>query len=177
MTDYTPEQQQLLNDVRAQLEAANAQIEAMVPPQGARYVGAPGGHWRTPQARVVRFVPPGEIVTQYGTTWFREVPEFYAPKVDIEVSMILGQRDVEFAAFRVTRRRPRGTATVRYFRTDDLWLHGYYVAKTPSEHFPEHVSIYYGDPNVNDVEAAVARWGDPERVTLEQIAIPAGEAI
>lgn len=124
MPNFTPKQIEFLEGVRQLVEALNPAFAGLPMPPGTRPVGSPGGHWKTRQTKVVRFVPPGEILTQYGTDWFRERPEFYPPKVDIEVSMMRGKHDVTFAAFRVTRKGPKPKATVRYFRTDDLWVEG-----------------------------------------------------
>lgn len=124
MNRYTAEQQARLAAMRVEFDAMNAELEAnQQAPPGMRLVGTPGGDWRTPQAQVVRLVPTGEIITQYGTSWFRAAPEFHAPVVQIEVSMIRGKRSVEFAAQKVLRRpKPKPDSRVRYFRTDDLWL-------------------------------------------------------
>lgn len=180
MGDYSAEEKQFLAELTARLNSANKELDKRVElskPPGARDVGSPGGHWRQPQSRSIRFVPPGEMLTQYGTTWFREIPRFEAPIVEVEVSMMLGLRDVNFAARMVTGRRPKRDARVRHFRTDDLCLNGYLAAHTPTERNRHHVSIYYGQfVGVEEVELAMNSWLQPNRVTLESLAIPAGEA-
>lgn len=181
MADYTPEQQQTLDRIKAECDEGNTRLAASTPakiPPGARAVGSPGGYWRQQQARVLRMVPPGEILTQYGTTWFRPEPRYDGPIVEVAVSMLLGVRDVDFAARAVTKRPARPNATVRRFRTSDLWLNGYQLLHTPSERNPLHVSVFYGQivgPDQRD--QARASWADPSRVTLDALAISAGEAL
>ncbi len=179
MTNYTPEQREILDKLTADLDEGNARLEAAAQvPEGARLVGTPGGYWRQPQGRVIRLVPPGNVVSQYGTTWFRPAPRFDLPTYEVALSMMLGQHSAKFAARTVTKKRPKPNANVRWFRTDDLWLNGYTVYHTPSEHNRFHVSVYYGQPVEPDqYEIAVASWARPDRVTLDELAIPAGEAI
>lgn len=179
MMEYTNDEQQRLDEIMAAIDAALLEPDAPGdPPPGTRRVGTPGGHWRTAQDRVALLVRPGEIVTQYGTTWFRELPQFYGQISEVEISMMLGRRDVEFAAWKVLRRGPKKVSTVRYFRSSDLWLNGYIPALTPTEHNRFHVSIYYGGlARPSDVEQAAATWADPSRVTLESLAISANEAL
>jgi hypothetical protein len=174
----TAEQRQWLVDLAASLAEANRRLDAAPPPPGLAPVGTPGRHWRTPQARRIRHVLPGSIVTQYGTTWFRERPRWDAPIVEVAVSMLLGLQSVEYAAMMVTRQSPpKPEATVRCFRTDDLYLAGYFVMHTPTESNPRHVSVFYGEPcGPDEVEKAMACWSDAGRVTLESLAITAGEA-
>jgi hypothetical protein len=179
MTERTAEEAWRLAAVSEQLRLRNEELAAMAAQPGHRWVGAPGS-WRAPQARVIRWVPPGNILTQYGTETFREEPRFDAlpPMVEVEVSMILGRRSVADAARIVTKRPPRPNATVRYFRTDDLYLNGYSVAHTPTERNPGHVSVHYGQlVHIDQVELARAHWSQRGRVTLESLAVRAGEAM
>lgn len=182
MTDYTAEEQQILDRIKSECEHANAEFPQVLANRlapGARPVGSPGGHWRQPQARILRMVPPGEILTQYGTDYFRAQPRFEAHYiVEVALSMLLGDHDTAFAAQMVTRKPARANATVRRFRTSDLWLNGYRVLHTPSEFNPAHVSVYYGDIyEPAQRELARASWEDSNRVTLDALAILAGEAL
>jgi hypothetical protein len=105
--EQTPEQRQWLADTKARLVELNARFAAVPPSPGHRTVGTPGGHWRAPQARRLRYVLPGEILTQYGTTWFRERPRWDAPIVEVSLSMLLGRQTIEYAAKMVTRQPPK----------------------------------------------------------------------
>ncbi|WP_445160956.1 hypothetical protein ACTXG5_22875 [Mycobacterium sp. Dal123C01] len=93
--------------------------------------------------------------------------------VEMDVSMLLGRLDVEQTARFVTKRPPKPSAAVRYFNSDDLYLNGYLVTLTPSERIPTHVSVHFGPPfGIKDVEQARASWADPDRVTLDSLALP-----
>jgi len=181
MPDYTPEQRLILDKLKADFDEANAKLAAQAStslPAGARMVGSAGGYWNQQQGRMFLLVPPGEILTQYGTSWFRAEPRFEAYTVQVAVSMLKGQHSKAYAARKVTRMPPRNNANVRYFRTDDLWLNGYTVYHAPSEHNELHISVYFGNPAEPDqLESARASWADPNRVTLDALAVPAGEAV
>lgn len=182
MSRYTHEDRQHLKQLAEMIQRKNAELEQVKAARaepGARWVGSRRSNWRTPQMRVVRWVPPGHRLTQYGTTDkpFREEPRFDTPIVEVEVSMILGHREVQEVAMLLTGKPAKPTATVRYFRTADLYLAGYLVAHTPSERIPNHVSVHYRTPHdVHHCEDAMATWAEEGRVTLESLAIPAGEA-
>jgi hypothetical protein len=96
---YTVEQQETLQRLRSEIEAANTSLTAEVGSRlapGARLIGTPG-YWRQPQGRLFLLVPPGEILNQYGTTWFRALPRFDAPIVQVAISMLLGKHSVAMA--------------------------------------------------------------------------------
>ena len=180
MVERTPEDEQRLIEITRWVNARNAELEASLTPPGYRRVGSPRGNWRTPQARVVRWIPPGYWLTQYGSTDqpFRAQPRFEGLQVvEVEVSMVRGRRSVEETAQLISKKPPKPAAAVCFFRTADLWLKGYLVAHTPNERNPNHVSVHYGEAVTTDRhEIARARWAEPDRVTLDSLAIPADEA-
>jgi hypothetical protein len=166
-----------LDTLKAELAALNAETDKLPYRPGTRDVGSPGGRWRTLQGRPLRWVLPGETITQYGTSaaGFREQPRFDAqfPMVEMEVSMMLGRVSAQEAARFVTMRPPKPSARARYFNTDDLYRNGYTVLHTPSERIPNHVSVYFGAPfAINDLQKARAQWFSPGRVTLESLHQP-----
>ena len=92
--------------------------------------------------------------------------------VEIDVSMLRGRLGINETARIVTKRPPKPSARVRYFSTDDLYLNGYFVTLTPSERISNHVSVHFGPPfGIKDVEQARASWADPNRVTLDVLAL------
>ncbi len=121
--------------------------------------------WWRENVTVASDVGPGQFVTQYGTTWFRDAPRFDEGESDI--SMCLGRRTADEAARMVTRRPAGPDARARVFRVSDLRAAGYVVRLTPTPLNPGHVSILApGEPGDR-----LAWWSRPERVTLAVLAI------
>lgn len=182
MSRYSHDERRRLREIVEWIQTKNAELERESVNSGVRQVGTPGGNWRTPQKPIHRLVPPGHRLTQYGTTDsarpFREFPRHNHPaKVETAVSMILGSVTVHEAALLVTRKSAKPTATVRYFRTADLWLAGYLIAHTPNEKNRKHVSVHYqAIYEIHRWQEAMAVWDQEGRVTLESLAIPATEA-
>lgn len=171
----TPEDEQRVIEITALVNARNAELEA----RGGGGSEARGGNWRSGQSRLVRWIPPGYWLTQWGSLDqpFRAQPRFEGLNVEVEVSMVRGRQTLEKTARLVTHKPPKPNSAIRFFRTTDLWLNGYVVAATPTRKNPHHASVHYKEPvPIESASLAQAHWNEPGRVTLDHLAVPADEA-
>ena len=170
-TQFTPSDRDRLEQIRARLVAENERIKRKVSVQGPPPDNP--ASWRSKRGLVRQFVLPGEILSQYGTTYFRAHPRFDDEPPQLAVSMAWGRCTVDEVTRLVTGRPARSNSNVRYFRTDDLYLNDYQAVHVVyNDRFPNHVAVHFKQIFTKaQLDSARACWGESGRVTLDAIAI------
>jgi hypothetical protein len=105
-------------------------------------------------------------LTQYGTDYFREVPRFEKPEVD--VSVFLGKLSLRETVYAMLGRPPAEHHRHRQFQVTKLVTATYRCLDTASPASPKHASILGSCDG--DLDVHKEWWSNPGRKTLESIA-------